>query len=205
MYHPPTQLVRDCESRIACHFIFKKYLGFSSRSCQKSFLWTVCLSLLEAHLKRNSGDAQWQWPLFERNAAPLDSEMASQSHKNGSSVIECPCNEFGTVQAIRSVLNSDERTQALVTWLSTDAADATQRLSCQTGPNLRCARRVSASFSILNGIRDACRPFLESGAARGLQVAVNRRTRRHFHLFQHNRPQRRPCWWHERRMFPRRI
>lgn len=93
--------------------------------------------------------------------------MVPDSQNDASSVTTCPCQEFGTVQAIRSALDSEERTLALVTWLSDHTkTDHGRRVSCQPRENLRCVRRVSVSFSILNGIRDACRPFLEPVATK---------------------------------------
>ena len=86
--------------------------------------------------------------------------MASESLNGGSPLVPCPCQEIGSAQSIRAALDSDERTNALVKWLS-DAEG--RRLSCQPQqPDLGCTRRVGASFSILNGVRDAVRPFLET-------------------------------------------
>lgn len=87
--------------------------------------------------------------------------MAPANQQNSINQITCPCQEIGSIQSIQSALASRERTNTVVTWLSNSNAQDFQ-LSCQSQSNLECSHRVSASFSILNGIRDAVRPFLEA-------------------------------------------
>lgn len=85
--------------------------------------------------------------------------MESSISVSDCSLVQCPCQEFGSLQSIRVALESEKRTNALVAWLSDAGA---HRLSCQPQqPDLGCTRRVGVSFSILNGIRDVVRPFLE--------------------------------------------
>jgi hypothetical protein len=87
--------------------------------------------------------------------------MASGTSISTDTVVQCPCHEFKSIQTIRVALDSEERTKALVAWLADTRSG--RRLSCQTQQaELSCTRRVRASFSILNGIRDAVRPFLET-------------------------------------------
>jgi hypothetical protein len=87
--------------------------------------------------------------------------MALEAVDNDITHVKCPCNEFGNVESIRKALDSDERTKALVAWLAAENSEGKQ-LSCQSLANIACTRRVGASFLILNEIRNAVRPFLET-------------------------------------------
>lgn len=86
--------------------------------------------------------------------------MALEAVDNDIAHVKCPCNEFGNVESIREALDSGERTKVLVAWLAENSEG--KQLSCQSLANIACTRRVGASFLILNEIRNAVRPFLET-------------------------------------------
>jgi hypothetical protein len=79
-------------------------------------------------------------------------------------VIECPCKTFGSIRDVQVALDNEDQTRTLIHWLSGEVDEAAFRekrsLSC--GVSVRCKIRVRTSLSVLNAIRDACRPFLES-------------------------------------------
>jgi len=79
----------------------------------------------------------------------------------------CPCQTFASADAVTSAVNSEARTQALIKWLS-DSVGPPRRSGQKPSPiNNRCipcGNRLHASIVVLNAIRDACRPFLESPA-----------------------------------------
>lgn len=87
--------------------------------------------------------------------------------------IVCPCDHFRSLNDILSALNSEENTRVLTSWLKAGlksrSGEGSSRLRCQKSdcPNNRCAQLVPVSFIILNGIRDACRPYLEGPALEG--------------------------------------
>jgi hypothetical protein len=83
--------------------------------------------------------------------------------------IKCPCDNFTALSKIVEILDSEDSSssssmQSLVDWLDgrTDqhALNENKLLSC--GKRSRCRFRYGTSFAILNAIRDACRPHLES-------------------------------------------
>ena len=84
-------------------------------------------------------------------------------------MISCPCDRFDSIESIREALDSAESIQHLRAWLSGSAhqfastGECRTRLSCGS----TCRKRVKVSFTILNGIRDACRPYLESSTGLG--------------------------------------
>ena len=90
-------------------------------------------------------------------------------------MISCPCNRFDTIESIREALDSDDsiHIHQLQAWLSgrfhqraasstcsSSTGEGRKRLECGS----TCRNRVKISFAVLNGIRDACRPFLESSS-----------------------------------------
>lgn len=77
----------------------------------------------------------------------------------------CPCQDFQSDDAIASAVNSDERTEALIGWFS-GGATPTPADGGRTSPETSapCPRRLHASIVILNAIRDACRPHLETAS-----------------------------------------
>jgi hypothetical protein len=85
-------------------------------------------------------------------------------------VIECPCQTFCSIRDVQEALYHEDRTRTLIHWLSGEVDEAAFRekrsLSCgvaaAAAAAVRCKNRVRSSLSILNAIRDACRPFLES-------------------------------------------
>lgn len=81
---------------------------------------------------------------------------------NEGEVILCPCDHFSSILDLRHALESAESVERLLQWLSgslnIQALKEKKRLSCGS----HCRRRVKASFALLNGIRDACRPYLEA-------------------------------------------
>jgi len=85
---------------------------------------------------------------------------------NNSAVKHCPCQTFASIHAISVALGSEERTRALIEWLSAEPPEQGLFLSCQQ-PNrskLRCTNRVKTSFSILDAIREDCRELLASAS-----------------------------------------
>lgn len=79
----------------------------------------------------------------------------------------CPCQTFASADAVTSAVNSDARTQALIEWLSNSVGPprrSGQKPSPIVNRNTPCGNRLQASIVVLNAIRDACRPFLESPA-----------------------------------------
>jgi hypothetical protein len=78
--------------------------------------------------------------------------------------IKCPCENFTALSKIVEVLDSEDSMQPLMDWLNggtdTTALNENKLLSC--GKRSRCRFRYGTSFAILNAIRDACRPHLES-------------------------------------------
>ena len=96
-------------------------------------------------------------------------------HSVQEEVIACPCNEFESIRDIYRTLHlhTDESSSSsatdqiskLVDWLSGkyDEQGFQQKrpLSCNAS---HCKSRIQMSLSILNEIRDACRPFLDSSS-----------------------------------------
>ncbi|KAL9188571.1 hypothetical protein ACHAXT_006949 [Thalassiosira profunda] len=78
---------------------------------------------------------------------------------------ECACQQFQSDAAVASAVNSDAEVDALIDWLSgaptKDSDEA--RISLRETSNL-CPGRLRESIGILNAIRDACRPYLETTA-----------------------------------------
>ncbi|KAL7464364.1 hypothetical protein ACHAXS_004694 [Conticribra weissflogii] len=77
----------------------------------------------------------------------------------------CPCQTFSSADAVTSAVYSEARTQALIEFLSNSFRPP--RVPDQTASPLEegstpCKNRLQASIVVLNAIRDACRPFLES-------------------------------------------
>ncbi|KAL7554421.1 hypothetical protein ACHAWF_018399 [Thalassiosira exigua] len=83
---------------------------------------------------------------------------------------DCPCRTFHSDESVASAVDSDERTEALISWLLGHSAPGIDG-GPPSGPDGplptrgdRCPNRLRASVTILNAIRDACRPYLESSA-----------------------------------------
>lgn len=94
----------------------------------------------------------------------------------------CPCHEFDTIKSIYEALDSEQRTHLLVNWLSSEDVnggndnDHPNHHQCRrpcSGYKNRCIHRVRASFTILNAIRAACRPFLEASKFNNQNNSVN--------------------------------
>ena len=103
-------------------------------------------------------------------ASPPPGLEDSKGGTEDDAVAPCPCHEFASssLEQIRQALldNEERRVTVLVEWLcgSSTISNASlgneqPRLSCSSTST--CRKRIKASFMILNGIRDACRPYLE--------------------------------------------
>jgi hypothetical protein len=109
--------------------------------------------------------------------------MASDQDRVDEIIVSCPCHEFETLSAVRSALDSGEKTRTLIAWLSSCSSDQLlrgdkpqplPRLSCQPPgrTNIKCPNRYAVSFLILNGIRDACRSYLEEESSISQQQSI---------------------------------
>jgi hypothetical protein len=119
------------------------------------------------YAKKHHGEA-------ERIPKMTEEERPKIDNKVNPNVIECPCQTFGSIRDVQVALDDEDRTRTdtLIHWLSGGVDEAAFRekrsLSCGVAVagngtrTLRCKVRVRTSLSILNAIRDACRPFLES-------------------------------------------
>jgi hypothetical protein len=101
-------------------------------------------------------------------ATPSD----KQPSNNRSHCSHCRCQEFLSDESVISAVESDERTEALIAWLSrgvssstvtTKSGDSSEGISSDT--THRCPNRLRASIAILNAIRDACRVHLETSSS----------------------------------------
>lgn len=96
--------------------------------------------------------------------APIVTPAKKSIHRTQCS--QCHCQEFQSDDAVTSAVESDTRAEALILWLSGGASSATNTDGeSSTGIFHRCPNRLRASIVILNAIRDACRPHLESSAS----------------------------------------
>ena len=86
---------------------------------------------------------------------------------NRARCVDCPCKQFQSDETITTVVDSDARVEALIGWLSGDPAknDDGRRSETGVGAKIICPNRLQASIVILNAIRDACRPYLESSTS----------------------------------------
>ena len=78
--------------------------------------------------------------------------------------INCKCHQFLSDNNITSSVESDIQTDILVNWLSNGASNSNEVNEKKTATK-SCPNRLHASIVILNTIRDACRPYLESSTA----------------------------------------
>ena len=93
------------------------------------------------------------------------------SNNNRSHCSQCRCQEFLSDVTVISAVESDERTEALISWLSGGASSSivttksgdSEGISSDT--THRCPSRLRASIAILNAIRDACRLHLETSSS----------------------------------------
>ena len=77
---------------------------------------------------------------------------------------DCPCQLFQSDDAVTSAIDSDALMESLIGWISGAMVkndDGNRSLMEKTKP---CPNRLQASIVILNAIRDACRPYLESSS-----------------------------------------
>ena len=96
---------------------------------------------------------------------------SKQSSNTRSHCSQCRCQEFLSDESVISAVESDERTEALIAWLSggasstvtTKSEDSSEGISSDT--THRCPNRLRASIAILNAIRDACRVHLETSSS----------------------------------------
>lgn len=101
--------------------------------------------------------------------AQIAAPSSKQSSNNRSHCSRCLCQEFLTDDTVISAVESDERTEALIAWLSGGASIVTTKSgdgeSIMSDTTTRCPNRLRASIAILNAIRDACRSHLETSSA----------------------------------------
>lgn len=74
----------------------------------------------------------------------------------------CPCQQFQSDDEtiLSSAVELDVKADALINWLAGSSEENNDGDDGET--TYRCAKRLRASIAILNAIRDACRPFLET-------------------------------------------
>jgi hypothetical protein len=82
------------------------------------------------------------------------------SHRSRCS--RCHCLEFQSDDAVTAAVESDAIAEALIVWLSGGVSATSGDGENASVKTERCPNRLSASILILNSIRDACRPHLES-------------------------------------------
>lgn len=92
------------------------------------------------------------------------------SNNNRSHCSQCRCQEFLSDDTVISAVESDERTEALISWLSGGASSIVTTKSgdsegISSDTTHRCPGRLRASIAILNAIRDACRLHLETSSS----------------------------------------
>jgi len=104
-----------------------------------------------------------------KDAAAVTEPTVSKKRKCSSD--RCPCQQFQSDDdtIISSAVASDAKADELVRWLARslrkdDTIDSNIE-SDETTATLCCTNRLRASITILNAIRDACRPFLETTSA----------------------------------------
>jgi len=78
--------------------------------------------------------------------------------------INFKCHQFQSDNSITSSVESDIQTDILVDWLSNGASNSNEVNEKKTATK-SCPNRLHASIVILNTIRDACRPYLESSTS----------------------------------------
>ena len=79
----------------------------------------------------------------------------------------CPCQQFQSDDEtiISSAVELDVKADALISWLAGSSGEENtinNAIDINEASSSRCANRLRASITILNAIRDACRPFLET-------------------------------------------
>lgn len=78
----------------------------------------------------------------------------------------CPCQQFQSDDEtiLSSAVELDVKADALIKWLAGSAEENNKinNVDDDSETTYRCAKRLRASITILNAIRDACRPFLET-------------------------------------------
>lgn len=126
--------------------------------------------------------------LYRRSAVEEDSGET----KSMIQAATCPCHIFRSLESIESALRFDEDSRAnksksngenltehplstrnLVNWLSSGWS-STASSSCRSdgGSGGGCSQRGKTSLTILNAIREACRPFLEDNDRKTLKVTI---------------------------------
>ena len=104
----------------------------------------------------------------EHRLAVTPTKKSSQQYRNRCA--ECPCQQFQSDGDVISAVDSDARTDALIGWLSGAASttkdtekEGVAKVVLVDAPSTKlCPKRLQASVAILNAIRDACRPYLET-------------------------------------------
>jgi len=86
-------------------------------------------------------------------------DSGQHNSSSGDSSPLCPCQQHqdspSTMDTIYNALSEEEKFHKITRWISGESPLCSEGINCNV-------RRVTASFSIINGIRAACRPHLES-------------------------------------------
>ena len=102
---------------------------------------------------------------------PLVITPKKKPHK--SRCLDCPCQQFQSENVVTSSVDSDTQMDVLVEWLagisSNNKQNGNDKILETEQLNPACPNRLHASIAILNAIRDACRPYLESSTAPSVQ------------------------------------
>jgi hypothetical protein len=93
---------------------------------------------------------------------------ASTTNASQNERIECPCHNFTALSKIVEILDSESEVECLLSWIGGEvdeiAVSQNKLLSC--GKRSRCRFRYGTAYAILNAIRDACRPYLDTSSSR---------------------------------------
>jgi hypothetical protein len=101
------------------------------------------------------------------NIQESENVVVAAGDDNGRRIMDCPCHNFTALSKIVDALTEDDRTNAMIEWLNgrTDKIAMEQQTLLSCGKRFQCRFRYGTSFAILNAIRDACKPFLDTTAA----------------------------------------
>lgn len=92
---------------------------------------------------------------------PVTPTKKPSSSSQSRCCADCPCMQFKLDGDVTSAVDTDTKTAELVDWLSGTWPNVRSD-GHPSSMSQRCANRLRVSIVILNSIRDACRPFLES-------------------------------------------
>ena len=106
----------------------------------------------------------------DKQSPLLTPPKKKKQHHNRARCHNCTCQQFQSDNAVISAVDSGEKTDVLVKWLSgsissnSDDNKGEKKMGTPSAKK-QCPHRLQASIAILNAIRDACRPYLESPVA----------------------------------------